>query len=98
MVFARVSTVEETTDSIEESIRRTPDVLKRAEALSGFEGVYYLVDRSSGKTLTITLWETEEAMRNSEEAANRIRTDEAAASGGKIVSVDHFEVAAAELR
>lgn len=57
-----------------------------------------LVDRSSGKTLTITLWETEEAMRNGEEAANRIRTDKAAASGGKIVSVEHYEVAAAELR
>lgn len=56
------------------------------------------MDRSSGKTLTITLWETEEAMRNGEEAANRIRTDEAAASGGKIVSVEHYEVAAAELR
>lgn len=97
-MFARVSTFEETTDSIEESLRRTPDVLKRAEALSGFKGVYYLVDRSSGKTLTITLWETEEAMRDSEEAANRIRTDEATASGGNIVSVDHYEVAAAELR
>lgn len=97
-MFARVSTFEETTESIEEALQRTADVLTKVAALSGFTGVYYLVDRSSGKTLAITLWETEEAMRESEEAANRIRSDEAAASGGRIVSVDRYEVAAAELR
>lgn len=97
-MFARVSTFEETEASVDESLRRTPEVLKRANALSGFEGVYYLVDRSSGKTMTITLWETEEAMRQSEEAANQIRVDEAAATGGNILSVEHYEVAASELR
>ena len=97
-MFARVSTYEETEDSLAESLRRTPDVLQRVGAMSGFHGVYYLADRASGKTMSITLWETEEAMRQSEEAADQLRADEAAATGGKIVSVEHYEVVASELR
>ena len=97
-MFARVSTFQEAPESIEESIQRTPDVLRKAEALSGFRGMYYLVDRESGKTIAVTLWDTEEAMRASEEAANRMRADEAEATGGQIVDVERFEVAAVELR
>ncbi len=96
-MFARVSSFEATEDSLAESLRRTPDVLQKARAMSGFQGLYELVDRSSGKAMTITLWETEEAMRESEEAANRIRADEAAATGANIVSVERYEVATSEL-
>jgi heme-degrading monooxygenase HmoA len=96
-MFARVSRFQETTDSIEEALTRSTDVVERAKALSGFEGLYYLVDRESGKTMAITLWRTEQAMLNSEEAANHIRMDEATATGSQIVAVEHYEVASAEL-
>lgn len=96
-MFARVSTFQETEDSLAESLRRTPDALQKASAMSGFKGVYSLVDRSSGKSMTITLWETEEAMRESEEAANQLRADEAAATGANIVSVERYEVVTSEL-
>jgi hypothetical protein len=39
-----------------------------------------LVDRGSGKALTMTLWESEEAMRASEEEANQFRTEIAEAT------------------
>ncbi len=97
-MFARVSTFRESADSIEESLTRTADVVERAEAMSGFKGLYYLIDQTSGKTMAITLWNTEEDMRSSEEAANQIRADEAAATGGQIVGVERYEVAVAELR
>ncbi|HVR80244.1 MAG TPA: hypothetical protein VMS99_17870 [Acidimicrobiia bacterium] len=96
-MFARVSTYQETEDSIAESVRRTPAAVQKARSMSGFKGVYSLVDRSSGKSMTITLWETEEAMRESEEAANQLRDDEAAATGANIVSVERYEVATSEL-
>jgi len=96
-MFARVSTYQETEDSLAESVRRTPAAVEKARAMSGFKGVYSLVDRSSGKSMTITLWETEEAMRESEEAANQLRDDEAAATGANIVSVERYEVATSEL-
>lgn len=97
-MFARVSTFQESAESIEESLTRTTDVVERAEAMPGFKGLYYLIDQASGKTIAITLWNTEEDMRNSEEAANQIRADEAAATGGQIVDVERYEVAVAELR
>ncbi|HEX2108629.1 MAG TPA: hypothetical protein VHF70_05045 [Rubrobacteraceae bacterium] len=51
-----------------------------------------LGDRHSGRTLGITFWETEEAMRVSEEAANRLREESAQAGGDTIASVERYEV------
>ncbi len=51
-----------------------------------------LVDRHSGKTLGITFWESEEAMRASEEVANRLREESAEAGSGTIAGVERYEV------
>ena len=51
-----------------------------------------LGDRQSGKTLGITFWESEEAMRASEEAANRLREESAEAGGDTITGVERYEV------
>ena len=61
--------------------------------MDGFEGVYYLVDRQSGKALTIILWESEEAMRASEEEANRLRSESAESAGATVENVERYEVA-----
>jgi heme-degrading monooxygenase HmoA len=63
--------------------------------MDGFQGVYFLVDRQSGKGLSITLWESEEAMRASEDAANQLRSESAEASGEEILGVERYEVAIA---
>ena len=42
----------------------------------------------------ITLWESEDALRESEEAANRLRSDSSSTGGAEIVSVERFEVVA----
>ena len=39
----------------------------------GFLGAYALVDHKTGNAMTITLWETEEAMLDSVELADRLR-------------------------
>jgi heme-degrading monooxygenase HmoA len=51
------------------------------------------VDRETGKGLTATFWESEEAMKASEEAADQLR-DEAvgAVDGSELVSVERYEV------
>lgn len=56
-----------------------------------------LIDRATGKSITITLWQGEETMRASEEAANRLRTQSAEAARESIVSVERYEVAFSEL-
>lgn len=56
-----------------------------------------LADRGSGKVLAVTLWENEEALRASAEAANRLRSDSAEAAGESVVAVEEYEVLFSEV-
>jgi heme-degrading monooxygenase HmoA len=58
---------------------------------NGFRGLS-LAEPTSGKGLTISLWGSEEAMKQAEQTANRLRASTAAATGADIVSVDRYEV------
>jgi heme-degrading monooxygenase HmoA len=93
-MFARVSNYQGPPNQVDEGIRTAREqILPRAAELDGYKGAYFLVDRQSGRSVSITLWESEEAMRASEEAANQLRSESAQASGGEIVSVERYEVA-----
>jgi len=95
-VFARVSTYTGTSDEIDEAIRQVREnTLPKLKQLDGYKGAYFLVDRQNGKSLAVTLWESEEAMSASEEAANSLRSDVADALGTQMVGVERYEVAAA---
>lgn len=97
-MFGRVTQLEGSPDQIDEGteyIRET--ILPAARELDGFRGILNLTDRTAGKGLTVTLWETEEAMRASEEKANRLRDDAAKAIGGTITGVERYEVTISEV-
>ena len=92
-MYARVSTLEGPPELINESLRQAREVvLPQGKLMEGFKGMIALADRHSGRTLGITFWETEGAMRASEEAAKRLRQESAEASGDTIVSVERYEV------
>jgi heme-degrading monooxygenase HmoA len=92
-VFARVSTFRGSTNMDEVSRQARETVLPAARELSGFGGLLALGNRETGDVLAATLWETEQAMKDSEEAANRLRAQAAEASGGQQpVGVDRYEV------
>jgi heme-degrading monooxygenase HmoA len=92
-VHARVSTFEGSPDLIDEMLRQVREqVLPQAKQDEGFKGMIALGARQSGKTLGITFWESEEAMRASEEAANRLRSESAEAGGQTIAGVERYEV------
>ena len=93
-VFARVSTYRGDPEQIDEGLNYAREnILPRVQQVDGFEGVYYLVNRESGNALTITLWESEEAMRASEEEANRLRSESADAASATVENVERYEVA-----
>jgi heme-degrading monooxygenase HmoA len=97
-LIARVSTFQGPPDQTSEGIRVAREqILPVARLQDGFVGIYLLYDRESGRSLAITLWETQEDMRASEEAALRARTASARASGDVIVGVERYEVALQEL-
>jgi len=80
-------------DQIDEMLRQAQEqVVPQAKQQEGFKGMMALADRQSGKTLGITFWESEEAMRASEEEANRLREESAEAGGETIAGVERYEV------
>lgn len=93
-MWARVSKFQVPKDRIDEDIKESRAIVSEAiRKIPGSAGTYYLVDRERGETLTVTLWETEQAMHASEEQAARIREESATDIGGKILSVERYEVA-----
>lgn len=95
-MYARVSTYTGASDEIDEAIRQVREnTLPKLMQLDGYKGAYFLVDRQNGKSLAVTLWESEEAMSASEEAANSLRSEVADALGTQMVGVERYEVAVA---
>ena len=98
-MWARVSTYQFPSEGIDDSPSEGigDSVARFMEALGdpnepGLERAELLIDRSSGKALTITVWESEEALQSSVEAANRIRGSAADAAGVSILDVSHYEL------
>ena len=95
-MFARVSTFTGASDQVDEAVRQVrEDVLPRTEQLDGYRGAYLLVDRENGKSLAVTFWESEEAMRESEAATSTLRSEIADALGTQMIGVERYEVAVA---
>ena len=92
-MHGRVTIIQGPPESADDFVRVVSEqVLPAARQMGGFKGILSLLDRRTGKGLSVTLWESEEAMRESEEAANRLRDDASRAAGGDIVSVERYEV------
>lgn len=98
-MFARVSTFRGPVDQTAEGIQVAREqILPAARLQDGFKGIYILFDRASGESLALTLWDTEDDLRASEEAALLARTESAEVSGEAIVSVRRYEVALRDLQ
>ena len=98
-MHARVSTLQGSTDQIDEGIDRIRDMtLPAVKEIEGFKGICSLVDRQTGKGITITLWESDTEMQASEEEANRIRREAAEHLGATgEPTVERYEVALYEI-
>jgi heme-degrading monooxygenase HmoA len=92
-VYARISTFEGSPEHIDEGLRQVrEDILPQLQQQEGFEGLVALTDRQSGKTLGITFWESEESLKASEEAADRLRENSAETMRDTIAAVERYEV------
>jgi hypothetical protein len=67
-VFARVITNEGKPEQLEAVLRYFRENIEpAARKMAGFKGAYFLVDRRTGKTLGMALWDTEEHLQASAE-------------------------------
>ncbi len=94
---ARVSSLEGSPDRIDESVAKAlEETLPKARELPGWKGVVGLADRNSGRLKLITLWESTDALRASEEQADRLRQQTAESGGQRVTGVDRYEVEVAD--
>jgi heme-degrading monooxygenase HmoA len=80
------------------AVKAFEDNVSGVEALEGEQGVMLLVDRDSGKAITVTFWDTEEHLQSSAERANQIRKGAATSGNLSIQGVEHYEVVMQTLR
>lgn len=91
---ARVSRLEGSADRIDEGISFIKEqILPSAGDIPGWKGVVALADRSNGRTITITFWDSEESLEASEVRANELRSQAAKAMDETVVGVERYEVA-----
>jgi heme-degrading monooxygenase HmoA len=88
-MFARVSSYRGDGDRL---LQGFADVTEPLTAVDGFSHAYFMVDRESGKGLSITFWQSEHALLSSVAKADELRSRGAAAGGAEIESVQHYEV------
>lgn len=93
-MFARISTFQTGPDSRN---ALPEDTVNRVLQMPGCRGMYYLVGKDN-KSLSITLWDDEEALRASEEAANKLRSQVSTEQHLPILGVEAFEVVTRQLK
>lgn len=77
-MYARVTTIHSPAERMDEGIEKVKDeILAGMREIAGFKGIIGMVDRNANTGVTISLWDDERAMQESEEQGARLR-DEAA--------------------
>jgi heme-degrading monooxygenase HmoA len=89
--IGRISFSQDKADQVTDHVRE--NVVPKYEGTDGFKGFTMLLDRSRGEGIGITFWETEEAMRATDELADQARRGAAEAGSGSDQGPQHFEVA-----
>ncbi len=80
-MYARVTTLEGPPDKVDDGTRHVQEqTLLQLQQMDGFKGFVTLADRQSGKQLAVALWESEEALRATEEAVSSMRSGAAEAA------------------
>jgi heme-degrading monooxygenase HmoA len=91
-MFARVSIYEIPQDRREEARANFNSAIARIRETEGLTKAQLLLGCDSDRAVTITLWESHEAMAASRVTASRLRSEAAASVGGDVLSVEEFEV------
>jgi len=92
-MYARTTTVQAQPSSIDVGIAHVRDTVMPAldEGVEGYTGLSLLVDRSSGRCIATSAWQSEEAMRASAESIRPIRYP--ADVFGGTADVEEWEIA-----
>ncbi len=90
-MWARVSTIQGKPEEINTTIEYINNISDKG--LEKMKSSYFLVDRKSGKGMTITLWDSLEDLQESSKVADQIRNDISDIALAEQPRVEIFEVA-----
>jgi hypothetical protein len=94
-MHVRISTVQGDPSKIDDGVAAINDkVLPTLKGIEGFRAANFMVDRGSGKLVGVAFWDSEEALNASASAVESIRNSVAEAVGGKVASVEEYEMVA----
>jgi len=92
-MHARVTTIQGSPDKMDDATSHLQEqTLPQLQKMEGFKGFVSLGDRQSGKVIGVAFWESEEALRATEQAVSSVRSGAAEATGGIVASVEEYEV------
>ena len=92
-MHARVTTIEGSPDRMDDATRHVQEqTLPQLQQMDGFKGFVALGDRQSGRLLGVAFWESEEALRATEESVAGVRSEAAETTDGTVAGVEQFEV------
>jgi heme-degrading monooxygenase HmoA len=94
IVYARTTTMEATPSSLDAGIAYVREqVMPLLKGLDGHIGLSLLADRSSGRCILTSSWESEEAMHASGSAVQEARNRAAELFGGGNPTIEEWEIA-----
>jgi len=92
-MFARVRITGGVPEKVNDGVRHFEDVVVPSyKDVAGFRGAYLFVNRTSGKLMGITLWDTEATMRATEATSKQLRAAGAEVVSGSTPSPEEYEV------
>jgi len=92
---ARISTIEGDAGKIDDAVKIANEkIIPALKGLQGFAAVNFLADRAAGKVVAVAFYADEAALEGSVKAVGPMRNEVADAMGGKVVSVESYELVA----
>ena len=94
-MYARTSTWTGTPEALAKWAEHVKHkVAPMVASIPGNAGAYFFIDRAGGRSLTLTLWATEEAALKSDQTAEQSRRSTIEATGVELLERGRFEVLA----
>lgn len=91
-MFARVNSVQTTADKLAGLVKFGEEQLPAFREAPGFKGFYLLADRQSGNIMTISLWNSDDDLRQLEARAAQVRKEASSDVGIDSPPEDIYEV------
>lgn len=91
-MHGRLTIIEGRLDRVNDLPEPQEQTIPREDEMPGLRALYCLIDRTTGRAASLSIWDTEEDLRASEERTAKQREQAEEKSGGRIVSVDRMEV------